>query len=224
VEMVRIERALPRVEIVPEGLAGRVTVGGDDILDLESAEFNERFRIMADDARYAHAILTPLMMERLLEDDVRGLAIAIDRDRVIAWRSASRFSARRIEKRLGVLADVAALIPSYVLAAYGTEGDAASEKGDESAFERGGEENDENATRKNWLAVAAIATIPLTPLSLAFAHASIRASQRGEADNVFTARMIAAYEWGFVAVIVGMMIGLFGGWGLGLIDPIELSS
>jgi len=217
VEMVRIDRALPRVEIVPHGLAGRVTAGGDDILDLESAEFNERFRIMADDRRYAHAVLTPLMMERLLQDDVRGLAIAIDRDRVIAWRPASRFSTRRIERRLAVLADVAALIPSHVLVSYGKEADA-------SAFKRGEKKPDKAATRKNWLVTAAIVTIPLTPLSLAFANASIRASQRGEADNVFTARMIAAYEWGFIAVILGLIIGMFGGWGLGLIDPEALST
>lgn len=172
VEMVRIDRALPRVEVVPHGLAGRITAGGGDILDLESAEFNERFRIMADDARYAHAVLTPLMMERLLRDDVRGLAT------------------------------------------YGKEGD-------ESVFKRGEKKTDEEARRKNWLATAAIVTIPLTPLSLAFAHASIRASQRGEADNVFTARMIAAYEWGFIAIIVGMIIGLFSGYVLGFIEPTD---
>lgn len=220
VEMVWIDRALPRLEIVPEGLAGRVTAGGGGILDLESAEFNERFRIMADDARYAHAVLTPLMMERLLRDDARGLAIAIDRDRVVAWRPASHFSTRRIENRLEVIADIAALIPAHVVSAYGQEADASAfERGDRSVFASG--RSDENATRKNWLATAAIVTIPLTPLSLAFAHASIRASQRGEADNVVTARMIAAYEWGFIAVIVGMMIGLFGGYALGLIDPTD---
>jgi hypothetical protein len=67
VAIIRLPVWLPAVRLSPENPLTRVAsaVGFRDI-ELESVEFNRRFRVEADSREHAFAILHPLMMEHLL--------------------------------------------------------------------------------------------------------------------------------------------------------------
>jgi hypothetical protein len=67
VAIARLPVWLPSTRLAPESALTRLagTVGFRDI-ELESVEFNRRFRVQADDRAHAFAVLHPLMMEHLL--------------------------------------------------------------------------------------------------------------------------------------------------------------
>jgi hypothetical protein len=122
VSLVEIPVVLPRLEVVPEGVAAKFAkaLGGRD-LDVESHEFNRRWRVLCRDARYAHAVLDPRMVERLLEPDAWELAIRIDGGAVMAWQ-AGRVGTADLARRLGVLTAVARRIPAHVVRDYQERG------------------------------------------------------------------------------------------------------
>lgn len=122
VSLVEIPVVLPRLEVVPEGVAAKFSkaLGGRD-LDVESHEFNRRWRVLCRDARYAHAVLDPRMVERLLEPDALELAIRIDGGAVLAWQ-AGRVGTGDLARRLGVLTAVARRIPAHVVREYQEQG------------------------------------------------------------------------------------------------------
>ncbi len=58
---------LPRVELVPESVFGRVgTALGMQDIELESEDFNRRYRVRADNPKIAYDVLSPRTMEALL--------------------------------------------------------------------------------------------------------------------------------------------------------------
>lgn len=115
VSLVEIPVVLPKLEVVPEGVAAKFAkaLGGGD-LDVESYEFNRRWRVLCKDARYAHAVLDPRMVERLLQPDALDLAIRIEGGAVMAWQ-AGRVGTHTLARRLGVLTAVARRIPAHVV-------------------------------------------------------------------------------------------------------------
>src|SRR5690554_7143596 len=108
---------LPRLELVPERIAHKIaaTLTGD--LDVESDDFNRSWRVICDDRRYAHAVLHPRMIERLLESDARRHSILIEGGAVLMWRPGRR-STRSLASRLAVLSAVARRIPEHVVREY----------------------------------------------------------------------------------------------------------
>ena len=118
VSLVEIPVVLPRLEVVPEGVAAKFSkaLGGRD-LDVESYEFNRRWRVLCNDPRYAHAVLDPRMVERLLKPDALDLAIRIEGGAVMAWQ-AGRMGTDTLARRLGVLTAVARRIPAHVVREY----------------------------------------------------------------------------------------------------------
>jgi hypothetical protein len=58
-------------------LRGLTHLGAKD-LDVESFAFNQRWKVVCDDERTGHAILTPRMIERFLQGDVAGRAFAFE--------------------------------------------------------------------------------------------------------------------------------------------------
>ncbi|MDN4472266.1 hypothetical protein [Demequina zhanjiangensis] len=119
VTLVELPVTLPRLDIVPEGIADRVAkaLGGRDV-DVESHEFNRRWRVLADDPRYAHAVLNPLMIDRLLRTDVEGLALRFEGSALMAWRSGPQ-GVESLASRLGALTGVARQIREHVVVDYG---------------------------------------------------------------------------------------------------------
>lgn len=115
----RLPRCLPVVEVVPERLAERAetALGGQD-LRFESDDFNRAYRVQAREERAAYAIVQPLLMERMLRDDARGIAWRIDGDWVLSWRSGST-DLDGLAARLSLLSAVVASVPPYVWQDYG---------------------------------------------------------------------------------------------------------
>lgn len=118
VTLAELPVALPRLDIVPENLPSAIAkaLGGGDV-DVESHEFNQRWRVITNNPRYAHAVLDPRMIERLLKVDVHGLGIRIDGGAVYVW-SAGRQGAASLARRLGVVSGIARHIPDHVVREY----------------------------------------------------------------------------------------------------------
>lgn len=118
VTLAELPVALPRLDIVPENLPAAIAkaLGGGDV-DVESYEFNQRWRVITNDRRYAHAVLDPRMIERLLKSDVQGLGIRIDGGAVYVW-SMGRQGAETLARRLGVVSAIARHIPDHVVREY----------------------------------------------------------------------------------------------------------
>ncbi len=119
VTLVELPVGLPRLDIVPEGIADRVAkaLGGRDV-DVESHDFNRRWRVLADDARYAHAVLHPLMIDRLLRADAQGLALRFEGSALMVWQEGSQ-GVDSLASRLGALTGVARQIREHVVHDYG---------------------------------------------------------------------------------------------------------
>lgn len=118
VVMAELSVALPRLDIVPEGLGlpAMRLLGGSDV-DVESHEFNRRWRVLAEDPRYAHAVLDARMIERLLAHDASGLMLRIEGGAVYTWQPG-RQGVENLASRLGVVTGIARRIPQHVIRQY----------------------------------------------------------------------------------------------------------
>lgn len=122
VTLAELPIGLPRLDIVPQNLPATVAtlLGGRDI-DVESYEFNRRWRVLCDDARYGHAVIDPRMIERLLAADVEGLAVRIEGGAVYVWQTG-RQGAEGLARRLNVVSGIARRIPAHVIREYTERG------------------------------------------------------------------------------------------------------
>lgn len=86
VAWVELPRDLKPVDLVPERMSDAVVklLGGRDV-DVESYDFNRRWRVKADDEREAHGILQPRMIDFLNSVDDPSVAFHIDGERVLIW-------------------------------------------------------------------------------------------------------------------------------------------
>jgi hypothetical protein len=132
VTLVELPVTLPRLELIPESFAQRVakTVGAMDI-EFESELFNRQWRVRAADRKYAHDVLDPRMLERLIQPDAQGGLIRIEGGAIMTWQ-AGRRGVEGLAARLGVLTAIARRIPDHVLREY-TERGLASHRGQYSA-------------------------------------------------------------------------------------------
>jgi len=115
ITLVELPYALPTIDIVPDDGLAKIEkfLGGMDV-DFESSAFNKRWRVRAGNLKYAHDIVHPRMMERLLQYDAEGLAIRIEGKAVLCWQADPR-GPGDLARRLSVITAVAKLIPSFVL-------------------------------------------------------------------------------------------------------------
>ncbi|MFW7415456.1 hypothetical protein [Demequina sp. SO4-18] len=118
VTLAELPVALPRIDIVPQNLPATIAkvLGGRD-LDVESHEFNQRWRVLCDDPRYGHAVIDPRMIERLLYSDVEGRAVRIEGGAVYVW-NPGRQGADGLARRLAVVSGIARRIPAHVIREY----------------------------------------------------------------------------------------------------------
>jgi hypothetical protein len=117
---------LPTVELTPDGLGAKLAkaFGGQDIV-FESDAFNRAWRVTASDARYAHAVLHPRLMERLLRADAQGLSLRIEGADVLCWTlGAPRLD--DVARRLHVLTAVVEHVPRFVWLDHGHDPEAPS--------------------------------------------------------------------------------------------------
>lgn len=94
-----------------EAVAARL--GGADI-HVESAAFNASWRVAAEDAQGAHAILSPTVIERLLADDARELSLASIPGALVASFDAVWPGADALDRASAVLEGVAAALPGHL--------------------------------------------------------------------------------------------------------------
>jgi len=105
---------LPGLQLTPQGLGARIATafGGQDI-ELESADFNDAWRVEARDAKFASDVLHPRTMERLLRADARGLSLRLEGGDVLCWEAGSP-DLDGLAARLGVMSALADGIPRFV--------------------------------------------------------------------------------------------------------------
>ena len=109
-----LPKLLPVLELTPDGIAAKLVkaLGGQDIR-FESEAFNRAWRVSSEDPRFAHDIVTPRAMERLLLPDVAGTCIRFAGDAVITW-SSGRPKVENIVARAAILDSLVDAIPAYV--------------------------------------------------------------------------------------------------------------
>ncbi len=109
---------LPNLQLTPEHLGARIAraFGRQDI-QFESEDFNRAWRVQAGVERFAHDVLHPRLMERLLQPDAR-MNLRIEATDILCWAPGST-SLSRVAARLGVLAAVVDAVPRFVWQDHG---------------------------------------------------------------------------------------------------------
>ncbi len=110
---------LPGLRLSPQALGDDLAgaLGGQDIA-FESADFNRAWRVRAGDATYAHDVVHPRLMERLLAGDAQGLSIWVTGTDVLAWVPGKPDLAD-VDRRLAVLTAFVEAIPRFVWLDHG---------------------------------------------------------------------------------------------------------
>lgn len=113
--------ALPRLELTGENVLTRLAgaLGLDD-LELESEDFNRRYRVSADDRRLAYDVLHPRTIESLLA--LPTLNLRLSGADALLWERGSA-SPEELPDRLAVLSQFVGQIPAYVWADRAVEGE-----------------------------------------------------------------------------------------------------
>ena len=104
--------ALPEVSLTPEGLFSRLgNVLGFQDIELESEDFNRRYRVRCENPKLAMDVLTPRTMEFLLANDV--LAFRLVGPDAVSYDNA-RLSPYAIMSAAHLLAGVIHGVPAFV--------------------------------------------------------------------------------------------------------------
>lgn len=117
---VHLPAALPALSFEPEGLWDKTVklFGGDD-LELESDEFNRRYRVRADDPKVAYDVLNARTMEALLGVD--GIDFRIQGTWLLAVERGD-LDVLVIPGRIAVLQGIVDRVPSFVWSDHGAAG------------------------------------------------------------------------------------------------------
>ena len=110
---------LPTLELTPDGVGAKLAkaFGGQDIA-FESEDFNRAWRVEARDAKFAHDVVHPRLMERLLRPDAVGSSLRIEGTDILSW-SAGAQQLDAIAGRLQVMCAVVDAVPRYVWQDHG---------------------------------------------------------------------------------------------------------
>jgi hypothetical protein len=120
----RLPAALPRLELTAENPLTRLAgaLGFDDV-ELESEDFNRRYRVRSDDRRLAYDVLHARTIEQLLA--LPTLNLRLDGADAVLWERGTT-SLPDVPARLAVLSQLVDGIPSYVWADRSEQGGAGS--------------------------------------------------------------------------------------------------
>jgi len=103
---------LPRFELTPEGLLGRVgTMLGMQDVELESEYFNRRYRVRCSDPKLAYDLLPARTMEMLLARP--ALHLRLSGADALCWENGAH-SPSQLLARLDTLAALLDAVPQYV--------------------------------------------------------------------------------------------------------------
>jgi hypothetical protein len=110
---------LPRLQLTADGLGAKIAtaLGGQDI-EFESEAFNRRWRVEARDAKFAHDVLHPRLLERLSSPQTPRVSVRIDGTDILAWVPGAT-SQDRLAPVLGTLRTIVDAIPRFVWLDHG---------------------------------------------------------------------------------------------------------
>ncbi|HVE74719.1 MAG TPA: DUF3137 domain-containing protein [Mycobacteriales bacterium] len=111
---------LPTLELRPENVLTRLggALGLDDV-ELESEDFNRRYRVRASNPKFAYDVLHPRTMEALLTGPARNLRLA--GTAALCWEDG-RLLPVELLARLRALQVLVSGIPSFVWTDHATQG------------------------------------------------------------------------------------------------------
>lgn len=117
--VVELPAPLSTLELTPGDLPQRLAarLGAQDV-DLESAEFNEAWRVATPNERFAHAVLHPRLMERLLLPDALGTSLRLEGSDLLTWSPGAPLY-DTVEPRLRLLSDLIDSVPRFVWLDHG---------------------------------------------------------------------------------------------------------
>lgn len=110
----RLPVAVPRLELTSENVLTRLAGAfGFEDLELENEDFNRRFRVSADDRRFAYDVLHPRAMEQVLAWP--ALNLRLSGADALLWERGT-CDPEHVLSRLAALSQVVDGIPAYVWA------------------------------------------------------------------------------------------------------------
>ena len=117
----QLPAALPEMSVEPEGVGDKTVklFGGQDV-ELESVEFNDRYRVRAANQKVAYDVLNARTMESLLAVD--GVELRIEGVWLLAVENGD-LDVLRIPGRVGLLDGIVERIPSFVWKDHGAAPD-----------------------------------------------------------------------------------------------------
>ena len=106
--------AAPVVRITPERFGAKLdkALGGIDV-EVESREFNRRWRVWSRDQQAAHALLAPHVIDMLLSTAWLGDSVVFEPGRAFTYRRGAATFAHA-EKTLDDLCDLVDAVPDFV--------------------------------------------------------------------------------------------------------------
>jgi hypothetical protein len=118
VASIEVPGRMPIVRITPESAFSRMaeTFGGKDI-EVESEEFNRRWRVWSRDARAASAILVPTMIDRLLKSDAQKVPFVFEPGLLMTYEDG-KLNLPRFVSRVDLLCSIADLVPKFLAEDY----------------------------------------------------------------------------------------------------------
>jgi hypothetical protein len=111
---VRVPGRIPLVSIGPEHIGTRVMAafGADDV-EVESEEFNRRWFVAAENKRAAHALLTPRMIERFLQEDLNWKTVGFEPGLLMTC-TRGKLDLPKTMPPFDTLCDIADLVPDFL--------------------------------------------------------------------------------------------------------------
>ena len=105
----------PKVDLVREGFATSLAklVGGTDV-DVESYAFNKKWRVKADSASDAHALLAPTVIDVLNDVAEQCVAFRLDGSRVVLWDDGTAKDVD-LPARLALVERFARAVPAFLV-------------------------------------------------------------------------------------------------------------
>jgi hypothetical protein len=109
----------PRLQVTPENVLTRIgnAITGNDI-ELESEEFNRRFKVTCPIVKFACDVLPPRTMETMLAR--KSLSFRIEGNDLICWESGQNTVMKLLERLSGLTTFVDG-IPAFVWKDYGPD-------------------------------------------------------------------------------------------------------
>lgn len=113
---------LPLTEATPQRGAGALAARVGRDLDVESAEFNRAWRVAASDERATHALLTPLLIDRMLEESAQAVRTVWSGGVIVTVEPGAVLDTDVLARRITFVADLAALVPGFARTDGGASG------------------------------------------------------------------------------------------------------